>query len=30
VAIAEHLGERYGGDGTYLIDVAHRDIDEAP
>jgi UPF0042 nucleotide-binding protein len=30
VAIAEHLGERYGGEGAYLIDVVHRDVDEAP
>jgi UPF0042 nucleotide-binding protein len=30
VAIAEHLGERYDGEGAYLIDVVHRDVDEAP
>jgi UPF0042 nucleotide-binding protein len=29
VAIAEHLGERYGGDRGYLVDVAHRDEGEA-
>ncbi len=29
VAIAEHLSDRYGGEGDYLIDVAHRDIAEA-
>ena len=29
VAIAEHLAERYRGDGGYLVDVAHRDEGEA-
>jgi UPF0042 nucleotide-binding protein len=29
VAIAEHMGERYRGDGGYLVDVAHRDEGEA-
>jgi UPF0042 nucleotide-binding protein len=29
VAIAEHLGARYRGDGAYLVDVAHRDEGEA-
>jgi RNase adapter protein RapZ len=28
VAIAEHLGERYGNDEDYLIDVVHRDVAE--
>jgi RNase adapter protein RapZ len=28
VAIAEHLGARYDGDGDYLIDVVHRDVNE--
>jgi UPF0042 nucleotide-binding protein len=28
VAIAEHLGERYGDDEGYLIDVVHRDVAE--
>jgi RNase adapter protein RapZ len=29
VAIAEHLGERYRDDGSYLVDVAHRDESES-
>ena len=29
VAIAEHLAERYRGDGGYLVDVVHRDEGEA-
>jgi RNase adapter protein RapZ len=29
VAIAEHLGARYGTDGAYQVDVLHRDIAEA-
>jgi UPF0042 nucleotide-binding protein len=28
VAIAEHLGQRYGDDGDYLIGVVHRDASE--
>jgi UPF0042 nucleotide-binding protein len=28
VAIAEHLAERYGGNGGYLVDVLHRDVAE--
>jgi len=26
VAIAEHLGERYGGEENYLVEVVHRDV----
>jgi len=29
VAIAEHLGERYRTDGSYLVDVSHRDESES-
>jgi RNase adapter protein RapZ len=29
VAITEHLAERYRSDGSYLVDVAHRDEGEA-
>jgi RNase adapter protein RapZ len=29
VAIAEHLGARYGGEDSYLVDVAHRDENES-
>jgi len=28
VAIAEHLAERYRGNGGYLVDVLHRDVAE--
>ena len=28
VAIAEHLAQRYAGEGDYLIDIVHRDVAE--
>jgi len=30
VAIAEHLGQRYRDDGTYLVEITHRDVHRSP